>query len=359
MLAAVIMAGGKGERFWPKSRIKLPKQLLKLTGEDTMIQSTVKRISRIVDYDNIYIVTNPDYASIISNQLPEVPTGNILVEPMSRNTAACIGLAALHIEKRCEEDAVMMVLPSDHMIRDEDEYIRVLEKAAQVAQHNTNIVTIGIKPDHPETGYGYIKMGQRITARGMEPVHEVEAFVEKPDKETAEKYLETGQYLWNSGMFLWKVSTIMKNIKIHMPKLYKALSIIRQAIDSDDAESVLYKEYEKLDSISIDYGIMEKADSVYVIPADFGWDDVGSWTALERIEEPDENGNIIKGNILSVDTKKCIIQGGNNKLLALLGLEDLIVVDTDDVTLICPKDRAQDIKKLLQEIRERQLTDYL
>jgi mannose-1-phosphate guanylyltransferase len=245
------------------------------------------------------------------------------------------------------------------MIRDEDEYIRVLEKAAQVAQHNTNIVTIGIKPDHPETGYGYIKMGQRVTARGMEPVHEVEAFVEKPDKETAEKYLETGQYLWNSGMFLWKVSTIMTNIKIHMPKLYKALSIIRQAIDSDDAESVLYKEYEKLDSISIDYGIMEKADSVYVIPADFGWDDVGSWTALERIEEPDENGNIIKGNILSVDTKKCIIQGGNNKLLALLGLEDLIVVDTDDVTLICPKDRAQDIKKLLQEIRERQLTDYL
>lgn len=193
----------------------------------------------------------------------------------------------------------------------------------------------------------------------MEPVHEVGAFVEKPDKETAEKYLETGRYLWNSGMFLWKVSTIMKNIEIHMPELYKALSVIRQAIDSDDAESVLYKEYERLDSISIDYGIMEKADSVYVIPADFGWDDVGSWTALERIEEPDENGNIIKGNILSVDTKKCIIQGGNNKLLALLGLEDLIVVDTDDVTLICPKDRAQDIKKLLQEIRERQLTDYL
>lgn len=359
MLTAVIMAGGKGERFWPKSRVKLPKQLLKLTGEDTMIQATVKRIHRLVDYENIFIVTNPDYASIISNQLPEIPTENILVEPMSRNTAPCIGLAALHVEKRCGEDAIMIVLPSDHAIKDEDEFIRTLERAVQVAQHNTNIVTIGIRPDHPETGYGYIKMGKRMTARGMKPVHEVEAFVEKPDKETAERYVENGEYLWNSGMFVWKASTILENIELHMPRLYDALMRIKEVMDSDEAERILYEEYEKLDSVSIDYGVMEKADCVYVIPGDFGWDDVGSWTALERLAEPDENGNIIQGNILSVDTKKCIIHGSNNKLLALLGLEDMIVVDTDDVTLICPKDRAQDIKKLLQEIRKKNLTKYL
>lgn len=359
MLTAVIMAGGKGERFWPKSRIKLPKQLLKLTGEDTMIQATVKRISRLVDYADMYIVTSPDYASIISNQLPQIPTGNILVEPMARNTAACIGLAALHIHKRYGADTVMLVLPSDHLIKDEKEYTRILKIAAQVAEQDDNIVTIGIKPDHAETGYGYIKMGNRITARGLEAVYRVESFIEKPDKDTAMRYLDSGRYLWNSGMFAWKASTILNNIRLHMPALYKALNRIAEAIDSDDAEKVLYDEYSRLDSISIDYGIMEKASSVYVIPADFGWDDVGSWTALERIEEPDENGNIIKGNILSVDTKKCIIQGGNQKLLALLGLENLIVVDTEDVTLICSKDKAQDIKMLLQEIRRKQLNDYL
>jgi len=307
----------------------------------------------------IYIVTNPDYASITSNQLPEIPTENIIVEPMSKNTVVCIGLSAIYIRKRYGEDAIMIVLPSDHLIRDEDEYIRILRLAIQVAKQEGNLVTIGLKPTAPETGYGYIKIGNRVTPKGLDAVYEVESFVEKPDKKTAAKYVDSEEYLWNSGMFVWKVSTILNNIKQHMPQLYKSLERISTVMDSDQLDEVLYEEYSKLESISIDYGVMEKANSVYVIPGDFGWDDVGSWTALEKIEEPDENGNIVKGNIITVDTKKCIIHGSDKRLLALLGLENLIIVDTDDVTLICPKNKAQDIKKLLKEVKEKNLILYL
>lgn len=358
IVAAVVMAGGRGERFWPKSRVKFPKQLLRLVGNESMIQQTVKRLENLVNVDNIYIVTNEDYVQMISMQLPKIKPSNILVEPMSRNTAACIGLASLHIERK-DPEAVMVVIPSDHLIRNDKEFVSVLQSAVEVAKENNNIVTIGILPSYPETGYGYIKVGVKAANKGGRDIYKVDKFVEKPDKDTAEEYIKDGKYLWNSGMVVVKVSTLRTCIERLMPDLHRALEKIKQAIDTPDEDKVLYDEYSNLESISIDYGILEKSDSIYVIPGDFGWDDVGTWTSLERIHEPDEDGNILKGNILSIDTKKCIIQGPDNKLIAIMGLENVIVVDTHDVTLICSKDKAQNIKELIQEVKKRNLVDYL
>lgn len=356
-VTAVIMAGGKGERFWPRSRVKLPKQLLKLTGEDTMIQQTVKRLSGLADKDGIFVVTNEDYVQTISQQLPEIKTENILVEPMSRNTAACLGLAALHIEKH-DPEAVMVVIPSDHLIKDDKKFMGVVRAAVGAAASSDSIVTIGVLPSYAETGYGYIHVGARVNDINGHSMFMVDKFVEKPDRETAQTYLDSGDYLWNSGMLILKASTLRNNIKRFMPKLHSALENIRNAMDTDHEEKVLIEEYTRLDSISIDYGVLEKVDSIYVLPGDFGWDDVGTWTSLERIHQPDEDGNVIRGNILSVDTKKCIIDG-SDKLIAIMGLQDVIVVDTDDVTLICSKDKAQNIKDLLHEVRKRNMEDYL
>ena len=357
MITGVIMAGGKGERFWPKSRIKMPKQFLKLYGDKTMIQQTVDRLKRLMPIENIFVVTNIDYAGLISDQIPELPTENILIEPMGKNTAACIGLAALHTE-RLDRDSIMVVVPSDHVIKDEETYLGVLKTAIEKAKSGNNLVTIGIKPQHPETGYGYINF-KKITNEiiNNNPVHKVERFVEKPDYDTAVKYVESGDYLWNSGMFIWKTSTILNAIKEYMPQLYSALNVIKENFDSDEIEKILYEEYSKLESISIDYGIMEKAKNVYVVPGDFGWDDVGSWTSIERLYEKDENGNVIKGNVVSVDTKKCIITG-SDKLIATLGIEDVIIVDTEDALLICSKDKAQNVKEILKELKEKN-SEYL
>ncbi|MEG6567639.1 mannose-1-phosphate guanylyltransferase [Thermoanaerobacterium saccharolyticum] len=357
MITGVIMAGGKGERFWPKSRIKMPKQFLKLYGDKTMIQQTVDRLKRLMPIENIFVVTNIDYAGLISDQIRELPTENILIEPMGKNTAACIGLAALHTE-RLDKDSIMVVVPSDHVIKDEGTYLGVLKTAIEKAKSGNNLVTIGIKPQHPETGFGYINF-KKITHEILNnnSVHKVERFVEKPDYDTAVKYVESGDYLWNSGMFIWKTSTILNEIKEYMPQLNSALNVIKENFDSDEIEKILYEEYSKLESISIDYGIMEKAKNVYVVPGDFGWDDVGSWTSIERLYEKDENGNVIKGNVVSVDTKKCIITG-SDKLIATLGIEDVIIVDTEDALLICSKDKAQNVKEVLKELRERK-AEYL
>ncbi|MHB1393083.1 MAG: mannose-1-phosphate guanylyltransferase [Clostridia bacterium] len=357
MIAAVIMAGGKGERFWPRSRKNLPKQLIRLVGDKTMIQETVERLDQYIEKCNIYIVTGKEYESTISEQLDSIPGGNIIIEPMGRNTAACIGLAAMQIARK-DPDTVMIVLPSDHLIKNRENFIGVLEQAAKVAELNDNIVTIGITPTHPETGYGYINFEDKMDNKYCDMMYKVKKFVEKPDKHTAQKYVDSGKYLWNSGMFLWKASTILNNIRKFMPKLFEALIRIDEEWGKEDYQKVLYEEYSKLESISIDYGIMEHADHVYVIPGIFGWDDVGSWTSLERIHETDECGNIISGNIIQMDTSKCIIQG-SDKLIATLGIEDLIIVDTEDATLICSKDKAQQIKDLLAKFKDLKADDYL
>jgi len=350
MVSVVIMAGGRGERFWPKSRKKLPKQLLSLTGDGkTMIQLTVERVKSLVEYKNIYIVTNEEFSDIISYQLPDVPTENILIEPVSKNTAPCIGLAAIHIASKNPE-SVMVILPSDHIIGDKHQFISILKSGIDMAKNDGNIVTIGITPEHAETGYGYIKLGDKYNEIKNNCVFKVDKFVEKPNLEKAEQYLTSGDYLWNSGMFVCKSSTMLNSMSKYMPELHKGLMNIKDAMNEDNEEEVFLEEFNKFDSISIDYGIMEQAEQVYAIPGDFGWDDVGSWSSLERISGTDIDGNTVMGNIVSIDTKGCIIQG-NGKLIATIGVENLVVVDTEDATLICAKDKCQDIKKLLNQIR--------
>lgn len=352
---ALIMAGGRGERFWPKSRKNLPKQFLSLTGDGrTMIQLTVERILPLVDMQDIYIATNRSYKALVREQLPELPEENILCEPVAKNTAPCIGLGAVHIAGKYE-DAVMFVLPSDHLIKYNAMYLDTLRRASEVAEAGDNLVTLGIMPDYPETGYGYIKF-QPDARKGV--AFEVERFVEKPDLETAKQYLATEQYLWNSGMFIWRVSTILRSIEKYLPDTYAGLRRIGDAIGAPDEKDVLEKEFSAFKSESIDYGIMEKADHIYTLPGSFGWDDVGSWNAVERIQPANEFGNVVHGNAVTVDTKRCIIQGGK-KLIATVGLEDIIIVDTDDALLVCEKGDAGEIKKVLENLKICNRTEYL
>ena len=349
------MAGGRGERFWPKSRKNLPKQFLSLTDDGkTMIQLTVERILPLVNMEDIYIATNRDYKALVQQQLPEIPEENILCEPVGKNTAPCIGLGAVHMQKKYG-DAIMMVLPSDHLIKYTSIFVNTLSDACEVAEQGENLVTLGITPDAPETGYGYIKfMPDKTLGRAFA----VERFVEKPNLETAKTYVASEQYLWNSGMFIWKVSTILDNMKTYLPETYEGLERIQAAIGTEQQETVLEKEFYEFQSESIDYGIMEKAKNIYILTGAFGWDDVGSWLAVGRIKASNEFGNVVSGHVVTVNTKNSIIQGGE-KLIATVGLQDVIVVDTEDALLICDKDSAGDIKKVLENLRICNQTKYL
>lgn len=352
---ALIMAGGRGERFWPKSRRSLPKQFLSLTDDGkTMIQLTVERILPLVKIEDIYISTNIDYKPLVLEQLPGIPMENILCEPVSRNTAPCIGLGAVHISKKYE-DAIMLVLPSDHLIKYNSMFLNTLRDAIDIAYKNGNLLTIGITPDCPETGYGYIKFNiNECDGRAFK----VDQFVEKPDLEHAKEYLASEEYLWNSGMFVWKVSSILDRIKEFMPETYEGLQKISMAIGTKEEGMVLEKEYRNFTSISIDYGIMEKSKNIYTIPGAFGWDDVGSWLAIERIKKSNEHGNIVRGNVITIDSRNCIIEG-STKLIATVGINDLIIVDSDDAILICAKDSAGDIKKVLENLKICNRNEYI
>lgn len=349
------MAGGRGERFWPRSRRQQPKQFLSLTGDGkTMIQQAVERILPIVALEDIYIVTNRDYKELVTEQIPGLPVENILCEPMGKNTAPCIGLGAVHILSK-EEDAVMVVLPSDHLIKYNRMFLDVLKTASQIAKEAENLVTIGITPDYPETGYGYIKFNSQ---NSIGSAYAVDRFVEKPNLETAKEYIASEEYLWNSGMFVWKASTIMKNLENYLPELFQGLIQIKNAIGTSDYPEVLEKEYSNFLSESIDYGIMEQAQHIYIVPGTFGWDDVGSWLAVERIRKSNEYGNVVSGNSITIDTKDCIIEC-SEKLIATVGLEGLIIVDSEDATLICNKKNSNDIKKVLDNLKICNRSKYL
>ncbi len=348
-ITAVIMAGGRGERFWPKSRIDRPKQFLSLTSDgETMIQKTIKRITPLVNIEDIFIVTNKNYIGMVQEQLPELPAENILAEPAARNTAPCIGLAAGVIRKKYCDDAVMLVLPSDHLIKFNAMFINTLKQAITVAEKGNNLVTIGVTPTYPETGYGYINFSNSGT--GFAGAYDVVRFVEKPNVELAKEYVNSGEYLWNSGMFVWKVSSILNNICTFLPAMYEGLEKINDKYGTEDFDTVLEEIFPQLESKSIDYGIMEHAKDIYTIPGNFGWDDVGSWLALERINPTNEFGNMVEGDVISIDTRRSTIIGGN-KLIATVGIEDIVIVDTEDALLICSKDSTQDIKKVIENLK--------
>lgn len=354
----VIMAGGKGERFWPKSRKKLPKQFLCLSNDGkTMIQHTVSRVEKLVDSEDIFVVTSESYKNLVMEQLPNIPEKNILIEPISKNTAPCIGLAAIHIRVRYG-DAVMIVLPSDHVIKYNEMFLDTLKDAVVLAEENENMVTIGITPSYPETGYGYICLGKANEALQRIRAYEVEAFTEKPTIEKAKEYVASGKFLWNSGMFVWKASTILSNISKELPKLYEGLIRIKEALGTDDEARVLKEEFMAFTSVSIDYGIMEKCKNIYTLPGNFGWDDVGSWLALERINTTNDSGNVISGNIITIDSKNSIIQG-SEKLIATIGIENLVIVETKDAILISRKDQVQDIKKVVDNLKICNRDQYL
>lgn len=347
------MAGGRGERFWPKSRNSCPKQFLSLTSDgETMIQKTVNRLRPLVDAKDIFIVTNAAYTGLVKDQLPDVPAENILAEPCARNTAPCIAFAAAVIGRKYD-DAIMLVLPSDHLIGYENIYIKTLKKAVAVAEQGKNLVTVGITPTYPETGYGYINFGEE---KG--DAYQVERFVEKPDLPTAKKYLSSGKYLWNSGMFVWKISSIMANMKEFMPDVAEGAGRIAASFGSPDFEEVLVREFTAFPSESVDFGIMEKASDIYTLPGSFGWDDVGSWLAVERINETDENKNFISGDVIAVDAERTTVCGGK-RLIAAIGTEDLIIVDTDDVLLVCSKNNTQDVKKVIAQLKENRRTELV
>lgn len=352
---ALIMAGGRGERFWPKSRKNLPKQFLSLTNDGkTMIQLTVERILPLVSLDDIYIATNADYKDLVKEQLPGLPTENILCEPVGRNTAPCIGLGAVHIAHKYK-DAVMIVLPSDHLIKSTDIFISTFQEACKIAEEGVNLVTIGITPNYPETGYGYIKMD---TSRSKGSASAVEKFVEKPNLELAQKYVSSGEYLWNSGMFVWKISSILANLKTFLPETYQGLISIQASIGTAAEESTLQEIFPGFSSESVDYGIMEKANNIFTIPGNFGWDDVGSWLAVSRIKGTDENENTLSGNTITINSHDCTIEGGS-KLIAAVGIDHMIIVDTPDATLICSKDSASDIKKVLEQLKDQNKFEYI
>lgn len=349
-LYAVIIAGGSGTRFWPLSREDTPKQLLSIGGKETLIQSTVSRVSPIVPLEHIYIVTNQKQMESINLQLLALTDiswdAHFIVEPEAKNTAPAVGLAAIYL-KNLDPKAIMVVLPSDHIIKDNDKFCSALLLAAETASKGY-LVTIGIKPDKPETGYGYIKCGGKI----KKGIYNVDEFKEKPDKDTAVRYIKEGNYYWNSGMFIWKAEVILSAIKKHMPELYEGLVKIEKTIGSEKEGKTLKSVFSKLQPESIDYGVIEKAKNVAIVPAEMGWSDVGSWHALEYLLPLDSNNNVKQGNVISIDNKNSILYC-SKRVVGTIGLEDMIVVDTADATLICPKNRAQEVRKIVNILKER------
>ncbi len=351
----LIMAGGRGTRFWPRSRSSSPKQLIDIISEKTMIQETVSRISPLVPPEKTVIVTGRDHAEDLILQVPEIPADNIIIEPVGRNTAPCICLAALKISAQAPDED-MIVLPADHYISDEEGFLNCLETASAAARKTDSLVTLGIKPTSPETGYGYIKCGSVAGTFNGQKFYQAAKFHEKPDIDKAKEFLFEGDYVWNSGMFMWKVSAILKAIKTFLPGIYNTLSAIFKGTVID--EKMFKEAFSNIESISIDYGVMEKADNVITLKGDFGWNDIGSWSAVYDIAQKDAEGNAFRGRVISIDSKNSMVYSPK-KLVSVVGLENVCIIETDDALLICPVDRVQDVKKVVEKLEEQGMKEYL
>jgi len=352
---SVILAGGGGTRFWPLSRKDLPKQYLNLSGNNALINETILRHNKLISYEHTFIVTSKNQYKPLSEVLvKEIPTENIILESIGRNTASCILYAAMKIYQKYG-DGIMCVFPSDHYIIDEESYRKVLQSAIDLAENTDKLITIGVKPTYPSTGYGYIKYN---SGSKIEAGYEVLNFTEKPSYEIACQYLQESSYLWNSGTFFGKLSVILENFNRFLPRMYLQMDKIKEYFWQENEGKVLDSIYQSLQSISIDYGILERSSDVYVIPGEFGWNDIGSWDSLGSIFPSDKHGNIVKADHLSVDTHQCIIYGDKN-LIATIGLEEMIIVSVDDATLICPKSRAQDVKQIVDLLKDKGRFDLL
>ena len=355
---AVLMAGGVGTRFWPRSRAKNPKQVLDIINHETMIQATYKRLKGLVDPGNIFVVTNEDQKAVISKQIPKLPSANFIIEPFGKNTAPCIGLAATIIQQ-IDADALMIVLPADHLISEPKEFKKVMKYASEFVRKNNGLVTLGINPTYPSTGYGYIQRGAAIEKLDGHGIYKVKTFAEKPNLETAMRFLESGDFYWNSGMFIWKASTILKELEDKLPELYEGLSQVKNHLGKKSFLSVVEDVYRRIRGISIDYGVMQTAQDVYVIPTKMGWNDVGSWEVVYDISEKDKNKNAGDyKEIKQVDSAENYIYAPG-KLVGLVGIKNVVIVDTGDALLVCKKNKSQDVKELVEQLKKSGSDEYL
>lgn len=353
MLHAVIMAGGTGTRFWPSSTEAHPKQFLSVLGDQTMLQDTVERVHKSIPNERIWIITNEKYEDMVQQQLPDLPEHNIVGEPVAKDTAPCVALAAALIKDQ-DPDGTMAVLPADHHISEPKEFINVLRSAETKAQQDDALVTIGIKPDRPETGYGYIEFDTEGSAEveGYD-IKKVQQFREKPDLVTARQFIHSGNFLWNSGMFIWQASVILNQFNEHLPSVGNQADTFLSEINSLNQKEAVANFYNGCPSISVDYGIMEQAENVYVVPGSFGWNDVGSWKAYYDLQEKDEEGNVIHSdNATLTDAQNNLLHSDSAKMVALVGVEDLAVVETDDAILVCNLNEAQGVKQIVNQLRE-------
>jgi len=357
---ALIMAGGTGTRLWPVSRRDRPKQSLELVGARTMFEHAVDRIAPVFQPDQIFVVAGDEHVSDLSDQAPELPAQNFIIEPMGRGTAPAIGLGAIHLHRR-DPDAAMAVLTADHFIADVERFQRVLEAAAEVAQEG-HLVTLGIQPSSPSTGYGYIQQGEKLNTVGGFDVFRAERFTEKPDQETALHMVGSGRYTWNSGMFIWSVDRIIEEFQRQMPDFYVKLVEIKGMLGTDGYEPTLNRVWPRVNKQSIDYGVMEKAEDVTVIPVDIGWSDVGSWGSLAELlaemGEEDDAGNVVVGKHVGIDTEGSMVFAGE-RLIATIGLQDMVIVDAGDAVLVCPLGREQDVRDLVHRLEREEMNEYL
>ena len=353
----VIMAGGIGSRFWPKSRTSYPKQFLDILNEgQTLIQSTYSRFAKFIPKENIYIVTTKEYEGIVKKQLPKANHENILYEPSRKNTAPCIAYASYKLALK-NPDAKLICAPADHLIKDEDSFQRVCMRALDFVDHLNAFVTLGIKPTYPNTGYGYI---QHDTMAAAEEIFKVRTFTEKPNLDLAKTFLASGDFLWNAGIFVWKVRNILSAFEKYLPEMHDLFQAEMGEFNTPGEEAAIERIYPQCTSVSIDIGIMEKADNVYVIPSSFGWSDLGTWnSAYENLDKDYLENAVVGSNVVIIDSTHCMVQAEEKKLVLLQGLEDFIVVDTPDVLLICKKDKEQEIKEFVAEVRRKKGDKYL
>lgn len=353
-----IIAGGIGSRFWPKSRISYPKQFLDIlnTGK-TLIQYTFERFQKFIPVENIFVVTSAEYTSIVEQQLPEMKEENIVAEPSRKNTAPCIAYISFKISNQ-NPDATLIIAPADHLILDNESFEKTCEKAIEFVGKNDALITLGIKPTYPNTGYGYIQYESESSVE--DSIFKVRTFTEKPNLDLAKTFLLSGDFLWNAGIFIWKAEAIIRRFEMHEPELHDIFASEKEKLNTAEEKQAIERMYPQCSSISIDYAVMEKADNVFVIPSSFGWSDLGTWASAYDNLEKDYLGNAIAGDkVMVIDSTQCMISASHDKLLVLQGLNDFIVVDSDDVLLICKKDKEQEIKEYVAEVKRNIGDKYL
>ncbi|MGM0532308.1 MAG: mannose-1-phosphate guanylyltransferase [Bacteroidota bacterium] len=357
---SVIMAGGTGTRFWPLSTKKQPKQFLDILGTGrTLLQQTFDRLSKISPVQNIYIVTNEIYHALVKEQLPELSENQILLEPEKRNTAPCIAYANYKIEK-INPNANIVVSPSDHLIQNEEQFLNILNKGLDFTEKHDALLTLGIKPHRPETGYGYIQRENSQEVDGYKNLHKVKTFTEKPNYDLAKKFYESGEYYWNSGIFIWSLKSIMSSFAKHLPDINQLFKKGENIYNTPDESDFIANVYFKSKSISIDYGIMEKSENVYVLASNFGWADLGTWGSLQEFLHKDENGNSVYGdNVMLYDVEDSIVNFSNDKMVVIKGLKDYIIVESDNKLIIYNKKDEQEIKEIVEEIKEKKGEEYI